>query len=701
MRSVFRTSLPLLLVLASVAAAQAQTEQPDNYTWLEDVYGKRSMDWVNAHNEASAKILQADPRFAQLKAEALQVLQSPDRLAMPDIHGNAVYNFWQDKSHVRGILRRTTLKDYLSKQPHWNTVLDYDALGKQDNKSWVNAGLVRLESNQRLALVGLSEGGEDAHIYREFDLQKMQFVENGFTLPRAKSDVAWIDKDHLLVTTEWGKGSLTASGYPYITKLWTRGTPLDSAKELYRGTQKDVGVGSLVLHDGQGHQANFVVNNRTFFESEFNMLNNGKMMRVALPPRADITGLVNNHLIVALRQDWTTAGKSYPQGSVLSLNLPDVRKDGAHLKPMAIFTPTKSEFEQDAQATKDGLVLATLDNVRGRAYMCTVDKHGKWHRKALPLPDNLDVSIASANPTSDSFFLSTAGFITPNSLYLCGGAGAYPALIKSRKPQFDASNLMVEQLWATSKDGTKIPYFIVHRKNMKYDGSNATLLEAYGGFQVSQTPFYSGARGKLWLEKGGVYVLANIRGGGEFGPAWHEAGLKTHRQRIYDDFYAVGKDLVDRKITSTKHLGIEGGSNGGLLMGVEMTQHPEMWNAVVIEVPLLDMLGFEHIAAGASWVDEYGSISVPAERKFLATISPYNQLRKDVDYPEPLIFTTTKDDRVGPVHARKFAARMEEFGKPFFYDEITEGGHSAGADLTQQATTDATIFTYLMEKLMG
>ncbi len=703
MRPVFRSSAPLIFVFTSLALgviAQAQTEQPDNYTWLEDVYGKKSMDWVNAHNEASAKILRADPRYAKLKAEALQVLQSPDRLAMPDIHGDLVYNFWQDKSHVRGILRRTTLKDYLTKQPHWTTVIDYDALGKKDKKSWVNSGVVRLDPDDRLALVGLSEGGEDAHVYREFDFKKMQFVKNGFMLPRAKSDVAWIDRNHLLVTTEWGKGSLTASGYPYITKIWTRGMPLDSAKEVYRGTQKDVGVGSGVFVDGQGHQVNLIINNTTFFESDVNMLDHGTVTLLALPKRVDVNGLVNNRVIISLREDWKAAGKSYPQGSVLALNLPDVKRDPKHLKPSVIFTPTAKEFAQGATTTKDAVILDTLDNVQGRAYVCTVDGHGKWHRKNLPVGNNLDVSIVSANRSDDKFFLSTAGFIKPNSLYLCDGAKGSATLAKSRKPQFDASHLMVEQVWATSKDGTKIPYFIVHPKNMKYDGSNPTLLDAYGGFQVSSTPYYSGALGKLWLEKGNVYVLANIRGGGEFGPAWHEAGLKTHRQRIYDDFYAVGQDLIARKITSTPHLGIEGGSNGGLLMGVEMTQHPKMWKAIVIEVPLLDMLGFEHIAAGAAWVDEYGSISVPAERNFLATISPYNQLRKDVDYPEPLIFTTTKDDRVGPVHARKFAARMEEFGKPFFYYEITEGGHSAGADLTQQAGTYATIYTYLMRKLV-
>lgn len=694
----------LVFVAATVlnTIAFAQTEQPDNYTWLEDVNGKRAMDWVNAHNAASAKILQSDSRFASLRSQALKVVESPDRLPTPELSNGLVYNTWQDAKHVRGILRRTTLSDYLTNKPHWKTILDFDALGKKDRKSWVDAGLVHLEPEERFCLVGLSDGGEDAHIYREFDLRAGKFIKNGFVLPKAKSDVAWVDKNHLLVTSEWGKGTLTESGYPYITKLWMRGTPLSAAKEVYRGTKKDVGVGPLVLHDGQGHQVNLIVNYRTFFESEVTMWTPRKTSRIDLPLQSEVNGFLNNRLIVSVKQDWKPAGSSrtYTQGSVLAFNLNNIEKDPKHLKPEIVFAPSAKEFAQGVQTTKNKLILSTLDTVQGRIYVCSVDSRGEWHRKRIPVADNLDVSVVTASSSDDKFFVNTAGFTTPQSLYFGDAAKGSYKLAKSRKPLFKADDLKVEQLWATSKDGTKVPYFAVHRKALKYNGENPTLLEAYGGFQVSSTPYYSGALGKLWLERGGVYVLANIRGGGEFGPAWHDAGLKTHRQVIYDDFAAIGQDLVDRKITSPRRLGIRGGSNGGLLMGVEMTQHPEMWNAIIIEVPLLDMLGFEHIAAGASWVGEYGSISVPEERKFLASISPYNQLSKDVNYPEPLIFTTTKDDRVGPVHARKFAARMEEFGKPFFYDEITEGGHSAGADLKQQATTYAMEYIYLIRKLM-
>lgn len=702
-RSSITTALALAVLTALHAAGFAQTEQPDNYTWLEDVHGQRAMDWVNSHNAASAKVLQADPRFATLQAEALKVAQSPDRLPQPEIRNGFVYNAWQDADHVRGILRRTTLAEYMKAKPNWHTILDFDALGKADKKSWVNAGQIWLEPADRYCLVGLSDGGEDAHIYREFDSKTGTFVKNGFSVPRAKSDVAWIDKDHLLVTTEWGPGTLTASGYPFISKVWRRGTPFNSAKEVYRGTTKDVGVGSAFFHDGQGHRVDVIVNNRTFWDNEFMLLTGGKTTKLGLPSKSDLNGLLKNRLIVTLRQDWQPAGSkhTYPMGSLLAINMSDVHNDAVHLKPTVVFAPSKTEFAQQVGTTKNRLVLTTLNDVMGRAYVCRPGSHGMWTRKSVPVADDLSVSILTTSKSDDKFFLDTAGFTNPEAISLADGANGSLTKAKQRKGVFDAKDLKVEQLWATSKDGTKVPYFVVHKKDMKYDGNNPTILNAYGGFHVSQTPYYSAIIGKLWLERGGVFVLANIRGGDEFGPAWHDAGLKTHRQRIYDDFAAVGQDLVTRKITSPRHLGIEGGSNGGLLMGVEFTQHPEMWNAVSIEVPLLDMLGFEHLAAGASWVDEYGSASVPAERKFLASISPYNQLKKDVTYPEPLIFTTTKDDRVGPVHARKFAARMEEFGKPFFYDEITEGGHGSGADLKQTANTDATIFTYFSMKLMN
>ena len=683
------------------AGAAAAADAGDKYQWLEDVSGERAMAWVNAENARSAKVLEADPRFAEFQAKALKVLESPERLPLPEFHEGVVYNDWQDAEHVRGILRRTSLADYMTAQPHWQTVIDYDALGKQDNEKWVHQGLTCLYPGNGLCMVQLSAGGEDAATLREFDLKTGQFVKDGFVLPRSKQQVEWEDKDTLLVSRDWGPGTMTTSGYPFVVKRWKRGEPLEQATEVFRGKETDEGVQPAALDDAQGHHAMLVIREVNFFESEVSLVTPSGTVRVALPKKADLTGLLDGQLILTLREDWAPAGSAakFAQGSVVSVDLDAMRKDPANLKPTVIFAATAREFAQGTGITKNHLILTTLENVQGRAYVYTRAK-GVWTRKKLDLPENHAVGVETTNTTDDHFFLSLTGFLSPSSLVVGDAATGVLKEAKTLPAQFDASRDVVEQLEATSKDGTKVPYFVVRRKDLKYDGTNPTILTAYGGFQVSETPRYSAVMGNLWLERGGVWVLANIRGGGEFGPAWHEAGLKTHRQRIYDDFAAVGEDLVARKITSPRRLGIVGGSNGGLLMGVEMEQHPQLWNAVLIQVPLLDMLRFEQIAAGASWVGEYGSVSVPEEREFLAGISPYNQLKPDVKYPEPLIFTTTKDDRVGPVHARKFAAKMEEFHEPFLYDEIVEGGHAAGADLKEKARTNAEEFTYFSMKLM-
>jgi len=685
-------------------AQQTSREQADNYTWLEDIHGERPMAWVKAEDARTAAAIENDPHFSLLEAEALKVLESPDRLPDPQFHNGVVYNTWRDAEHVRGIVRRTTLKDYLTAEPKWETVLDYDALSRTDDQSWVGKGLDCLQPEDELCLVGLSAGGEDAETLREMNLKTGQFVEGGFVLPRGKQRVAWVDKDTLLIGRDWGPGTMSEAGYPITVRRWRRGQALESAEEVFRGDVKDNGYGdnARVLIDGQEHRAILVQRNLSTFAHENYLLLPGGARKLSLPLKATVGALLDGQLLVTLDEDWTPDGQTekFVRGSVVSLDLGAVEKDPVRLKPVAVFSPTAQEFEEFYGTTKNHVILATLDHVQQRVYVYTLGSDGKWMHRRLPVPANLTIGSGTLSRTDDRFFMGVEGFLTPPSLWLGDAGDGSFDVVKSQKAQFDASGDVVEQMEATSKDGTKIPYFVVHRKDMQYDGSNPTLLTAYGGFQISNTPRYSAVDGKLWLEHGGVYVLANIRGGGEFGPAWHEAGLRTHRQRIYDDFYAVAQDLVNHKITSSRRLGIIGGSNGGLLMGVEFTQHPEMWNAVVIQVPLLDMLGFEHLSAGASWVGEYGSVSVPEERAFLASISPYNQLKPGVNYPEPLIFTTTKDDRVGPVHARKFAARMEEFHKPFLYDEITEGGHGAGADKKQEARTEAEYFTYLTMKLM-
>ena len=660
------------------------------------------MEWVKAEDARTAKIMEADPHFATYNAEALKVSEDPHRLPIPGLRGDDVYNFWNDAKNVRGLLRKTTLEDYSSAEPNWKTVLDVDALDKAENKSWVFHGAECLYPGDEYCMFDLSVGGEDASTAREFDLKENKFVDGGFVSPHSKQEMGWEDKDTLLIARDWGAGTLTKSGYPFVVKEWKRGTPVESAKEVFRGEPSDISARGNVMHDAQGDRLTIFERGVTFFENRFWIRTPGGLKELAIPRKADPAGLLAGRLLVEIHEDWTPApgGTTFMQGSLLALRLADVMRDPAHLKPTVVFAPTADEFLNGSMTTHSRLVVATLKHVLGRAYVYTPTGKDGWTKTALDVPDNSSISLVTASDTTETFFLNSQGFLTPPSLLEGDASTAKLKLSRSQPALFDASEDTVEQLYATSKDGTKVPYFVVHRKDMPLNGQNPTLLNAYGGFEISMTPRYSAIMGKLWLEKGGVFVLANIRGGGEFGPAWHEAGLKTHRQRIYDDFAAVAEDLIARKITSSEHLGIEGGSNGGLLMGVEMTQHPDLYKAIVIQVPLLDMLRYEQIAAGASWVGEYGSVSVPEERAFLAGISPYNQLKPDVKYPEPLIFTTTRDDRVGPQHARKFAAKMEEYHEPFLYDEITEGGHGAGADLKQTARSFAEEYVYLAEKLM-
>ncbi len=693
----------LLLSIVASSAATAQSSADDPYLWLEDVGSPRAMDWVNAHNARSVAVLESDRRYSTLYAQALEIASAKDRIPAPTFAHGEIYNFWQDADHLRGIWRKTSLADYKSATPHWTTVLDVDALGKTEGRSWVFEGADCLAPDQKRCLISLSEGGEDAAEVREFDLDTGRFVANGFHVPRAKTNVAWEDVDHLLISTEWTPGDLTASGYPYILKRLTRGQPLATATEIYRGTKTDVSVSAAVQHDGHGNTFAYLQRGIDFFHSETLVLTPNGPVKLAIPQKANIAELVDGRLILSLDEAWPAAGPSFVAGALAQLDLAATKADPAHPKPRLIWSPGPRESLAGVSSTRDMLLVSTLDNVRGRAWVYAPQAGGGWNVRKLDLPDNLTVGFGATDMKSNLAFVSASGFLTPSKLYLTdvGASGNALSVAKSLAAKFDASGDVVEQREAISTDGTRIPYFVVHRKDITLDGNTPTLMTAYGGFQASETPYYSGAQGKLWLERGGAFVLANIRGGGEFGPRWHEAGLGVKRQIIYDDFAAVARDLIARKITSPRRLGIQGGSNGGLLMGAEFVQHPELWNAVVIQVPLLDMIRISKIAAGASWQGEYGDVNAdPAVMAFWRKTSPYQNLKTGVAYPEPFIFTTTKDDRVGPQHARKFAARMEEMKLPFLYYENTEGGHGAGADLKQAARTTALTMTYLQRKLM-
>jgi len=696
--------LTIAAAAAGLNGVQAATND-DPYLWLEEVSSPKALGWVEAHNARSTSVLEADPRYKRYYDQALAIAEAKDRIPTGSFIGGRIYNFWQDSDHVRGIWRRATLESYASGKPEWETVLDLDALAAAEKANWVWKGAQCARPLERRCLINLSDGGEDAVTIREFDLKARSFVKGGFTLPKGKQRVDWLNENTLLVAREWKKGDLGRTGYPFIAKRLQRGKPLSSAVEVYRGSANDGGYGvtPYVLRDAQNRTLALVDRPLDTFHSETYVLGPKGPRRLAIPAKAQTVDLIDGRVIIQSQEEWSPAGTGnhFPAGTLLSVDLVQVKADPARLRPTLIYKPGPREALQGASAAKDVLLVSTLDNVRGRTLVYRAGSNGSWTRSALDLPDNSSIGIADTNRTDNQAILAVTSFLSPPSLWLADAATGKASEIMQQPAKFDASNLVAEQREAVSSDGTKIPYFLVHRRDIKPDGNNPTLLYAYGGFEVSQTPSYSPATGKLWLENGGVYAVANIRGGGEFGPVWHEAGLSTKRQIVYDDFAAVAKDLIASKVTGPRRLGIRGGSNGGLLMGVEFTQHPELWHAVIIDVPLLDMMRISKIAAGASWEGEYGDVDAdPASRAFWEKTSPYQNLKRDVAYPVPFIFTTTKDDRVGPQHARKFAARMEEFGLPFYYYENTEGGHSAGANLRQAAHTAALEKIYLTRKLM-
>ena len=693
-------SQPVTTPTAAPATATAADEDP--FLYLEEVDGARALAWVNAQNARSLAELEADPRYAQLHERALAIVNATDRIAYPNLMGHSVMNFWQDPEHIRGIWRRTTPAGYEQASPTWETVLDLDALARAENANWVWEGADCRAPDFRRCLIALSNGGEDATVVREFDMEHNRFVEGGFSLPSGKQDTTWLDEDHLLVGRDWGPGTMTTSGYPFVIRRLARGQALDQAQEVYRGQASDVAVNAAHMVDGDGRTLTLIVRAVTFFESEHYALTAAGVVRIPLPPKASVQGVANGSVFVTLQQPWTWRGRTYPSGALLALRgiMDGPGSDPAHPRVELVFAPGPRQSIEQVAFTAHHAVAAIYDNVRGSVVTFT-DRGGRWRPHTVLAPSPLAVTITTTSDVDEAYFYNVDGYLNAARLWRADAAtGAPGAMVRALPDRFDASRMVVEQFEAVSSDGVRIPYFVTHRRDMPLDGSNPTVLYAYGGFQSSELPGYSATVGRLWLENGGVWVVANIRGGGEFGPAWHQAGLRTHRQIIYDDFAAVGRDLVTRGITSPRRLGIEGGSNGGLLMGVAFNQHPDMWRAVVIQVPLLDMLRYTQIGAGASWIDEYGDPANPEERAFLRTISPYHNLRAGVAYPEPFFVTSTRDDRVTPVHARKMAARMESMGLPFLYYENTDGGHAAAANLQARARRVALEFTYLSRRLM-
>ncbi len=689
----------------------------DPNTWMEEVLGVRALDWVKAQNERTLRQLQADPVYQDLVSKAEAVVNVKERIPYGRIVNGEVYNFWQDADHVRGILRKTSWESYQTETPQWKTVLDIDQLAEKDGKNWVYKGSTCftdkkfLGKDTQYCMMTLSDGGKDAAIRREFNLTTATWVEDGYSIPEAKSEVAWLSKGQLLVGTDWGSdgSTLTESGYPSEIRLWQRDTPISDATLLLKAEKSELGVFPLAFRLSEGKYLAAATVSENFWDSRVFVYPDVSKpgLRMPLPAQHTIAGTYEGYFAFTTEQDWQPEsdqgekGELYPAGTLLAFDLGDFLKSGKLPPVDVLFSPDKRQAIQSrgVSVTRNAILVPVTDNVRGTLLKVTLEKKD-WQVAKADFPENGRLSVSFADEDEKLALVSYEGFLTPDSLMSYNPATDDIKPLKSLPVQFNAADLTVEQFEAESTDGTMIPYFIVHKKDIPLDGTTPTLLYGYGGFQVSMRPFYSGLNGKLWLERGGAFVLANIRGGGEFGPAWHQAGLKTQRQIIFDDFIAVAEQLIDKKITSPQHLGIMGGSNGGLLMGVMLTQRPDLWNAVVIQVPLLDMLRYHLLLAGASWVGEYGSPDVPEEREWLEKMSPYHNFNAQTEYPEPFFLTSTKDDRVHPAHARKMAKLFDDAGKPFLYYENIDGGHSAAANLQETAKRKALEFTYLTEKLM-
>jgi prolyl oligopeptidase len=674
--------------LAVIAA-----DDVDPYVWLEEVEGTKALAWAKEQNQKTTTDLEAVKQYKPIYDRTLQILDSQERIPTPSLSGDMVYNFWQDKDHPRGIWRRSPLASYRTPTPQWETVIDVDALVKSDGIPWAWKGANCLPPERSRCMVSLARGGSDAAIYREFDVTTKTFVEGGFSLTEAKSYVSWRDENTLWVGTDFGPGSMTSSGYPRVVKLWKRGTPLSEARAVYECKPEDVGCGGSTDFSPEGR---YDVISRTpaFYREETFLVLGDHLVKIDVPEDANPEGMFKGRMLYSLRTDWTVGGKSYKQGSLIAIGLDAFLRGGRDFD--VLFEPSERVSLQAVDTTRDSILLTTLDNVRGKLTALTPGPNG-WSREPMPLPGVGTVKVTSTDDWQSSFFWNYTGFLTPSSLYLVDGGKAEK--VKTAPQFFNTDGMKVEQYEATSKDGTKIPYFLVTPKGFKADGSAPTLLYGYGGFEVSELPRYDGVNGSAWLERGGVYVLANIRGGGEFGPAWHRAAQKELHYRNFEDFTAVAVDLIARKITSPKRLGIFGGSQGGLLVAGSMILRPELFGAVVAAIPLTDMRRFNKLLAGASWMAEYGDPDIPEEWAYIRKWSPYQNVKKEAVYPKAYFWTTTRDDRVHPAHARKMALKMMELGHPAYYFEQIEGGHGAGSVNPQRARTTALQYAYLWKML--
>ncbi|MCC7071648.1 MAG: S9 family peptidase [Deltaproteobacteria bacterium] len=682
---------------AAPAASVAPAPPDDPYLWLEDVTGDKALAWVKERNALSQGELEATPGFGALRDRLLSIYDSKEKIPSPEVLDRFIYNFWRDDQHPQGLWRRTSLAEYKTAKPKWETVIDVDALSKAEGTTWVWHGANCLYPKYQRCLVSLSRGGADAEVVREFDAVKKEFLKDGFMLPEAKSQVSWKDLDTIYVGTDFGPGSLTDSGYPRIAKEWKRGAPLVEARTIYEGKQSDVSVWAYREFD-HGKVRDWAGRSPSFFTNEAYLIDEGgKLAKIDKPDDAD-ADVWDDQLLVRLRTDWLTGDKTWPAGALLVTSLADFRAGKRDFT--MLFEPKPNSSLDSWAGTKTVMFVVELEDVKSKLYVHTRGPKG-WTRAQVDAPAVGSFSVGPYDEDkSDDFFFTETGFTTPSTLSLGSAKSAGKrARLKQQPEFFKADGVETTQHFATSKDGTRVPYFQIAKKGLALDGQAPTVLNGYGGFEISLTPQYNSTAGAAWLERGGVYVVANIRGGGEYGPAWHQAALKQHRQRAYDDFIAVAEDLIARKVTSTPKLGIIGGSNGGLLMGVMLTERPELFGAVVCQVPLLDMKRYHKLLAGASWMEEYGDPDKPEEWAALAKFSPYQNVKVGVNYPRTLFTTSTRDDRVHPGHARKMVARLLERKTDLLYYENIEGGHGGAANNAQRAYMAALAYAFFAKQL--
>ncbi len=685
----------LTTALLAVSLAGNAVADDDAFLWLEQVEDEQALDWARAQNERSEGRLTSHPLFEELHQRNLEILNSEDRIAYPSLMGGRIYNFWRDAIHVRGIWRTTTRESYRDESPQWDTLIDVDKLASDEGRNWVWAGSSCRYPDYDRCLVSLSIGGADASVKREFDMASRTFVEDGFELPESKSYLSWRDRDSVFYAPAFKADEMTTSEYPRRIYLWQRGTPRDQARLVFEGEKSDVLVTALRYWDKQTAY-DMIVRLPTFFTREYHLYRDGETVKIDIPGDADLAGVLDGQLLIELKSDWQRGDQHYRQGALLASPMAGVLAGEPAFE--VLFQPGPRQAVARVSTTESTVLVQILDNVNGQMLRFVHSDDG-WQRQALDVPEMGTLSVVSTDDKSDRFYYNHTGFLTPSRLFEADAMADSHTAIRSEPEWFDAQGMRVAQYEATSADGEKIPYFVVMPAGFEADGTTPTLLGAYGGFEVARTPFYSGIIGNSWLTRGGVYVLANIRGGGEFGPRWHQAALKEKRQRAFDDLIAVAEDLIERKITSADHLGIQGGSNGGLLVGAVMVQRPDLFNAVVCQVPLLDMKRYHKLLAGASWMAEYGNPDDPEQWAYISQYSPYQNVSPEADYPVPFVTTSTRDDRVHPGHARKMVARMLEQGHEVLYYENIEGGHGGAANLNQAAYLNALIHAYLHERL--